>query len=77
MQEQCLDRAAPASVPQGLRNWLDQGRRRLVAAIVMDVPPLLAVCEFDCNRTSCNPEAWATCPRRLRAQELSDMHRND
>lgn len=34
--------------------------------IVDEVPPEIAVCEFDCEKTQCTLKEWNACPRRLR-----------
>lgn len=36
--------------------------------IVDEVPPDLAVCEFDCEKTQCTLQQWKTCPRRFRKE---------
>lgn len=41
-----------------LRAWLK-------GQIVGDVPPELGPCEFDCRKTECLFEEWATCQNRL------------
>lgn len=33
--------------------------------IVDDVPPEIALCEFDCDKTRCTLKEWQSCPRRL------------
>jgi hypothetical protein len=32
--------------------------------VVQDVPQDMAVCEFDCRKTQCENDEWATCERR-------------
>jgi hypothetical protein len=36
--------------------------------IVDEVPPEIAVCEFDCDKTQCTLKEWKSCPRRLFAR---------
>jgi hypothetical protein len=33
--------------------------------LVGEVPPEIALCEFDCDRAPCPEEEWATCQRRI------------
>jgi len=36
---------------------------------IMDqVPPEIALCEFDCDKTQCTLKEWKACPRRLRKE---------
>jgi len=42
------------------------------AQIVQDVPPEIALCEFDCSRAQCTQAEWATCPRRLQSLARSE-----
>jgi len=35
--------------------------------IVEDVPPEVALCEFDCRKPQCHAGEWESCDRRLRA----------
>ena len=44
----------------------DRGWRFLMDHLIQDVPEALALCEFDCRRTDCSAEQWASCERRLR-----------
>jgi len=54
----------------------DRGWRFLMNHLIQDVPESLALCEFDCRRTDCTPEQWASCERRLRAvQQAGDIPR--
>ena len=39
---------------------------RISKEIVEEVPPEIALCEFDCPKTRCSFKEWETCPRRLR-----------
>lgn len=45
--------------------------------IVDDVPPEIALCEFDCDKTQCTLKEWESCPRRLSkpAGELMPLRR--
>ena len=35
-----------------------------------DVPPENAFCEFECEKSECQPGLWETCKRRLAYHEL-------
>lgn len=39
--------------------------RWLKNQIAQQVPEDCAACAFDCKKTQCSPEQWATCERRL------------
>jgi hypothetical protein len=43
------------------------GKLRLLrkGQIVGDVPPELAVCEYDCRKLQCRFDEWAHCEKRL------------
>jgi hypothetical protein len=39
--------------------------QRIKDAFVRDVPPEMALCEFDCPKNQCLEGEWASCERRL------------
>jgi len=45
--------------------FLAQTWRWLKDKIVGEVPPEVALCEFDCRKGQCTQEEWANCERRL------------
>ena len=42
-----------------------QAWRWLKGQFVREVPPEIALCEFDCRKEQCMNDEWATCERRL------------
>ena len=48
--------------------WAKQRFRQAKRMAVEEVPDTLALCEFDCHKTQCRFDEWATCERRLRAE---------
>jgi len=48
--------------------------RRLRKLLVQEVPEELAVCMFECPRSQCTTQYWATCElRRKGRQEVSTL----
>lgn len=50
---------------QRIMQWF---QTRIVARIVQDVPDDLAACHFDCRKSQCLHDEWATCPNRIRVE---------
>jgi hypothetical protein len=48
-----------------LRFWLGRLGHWMKEQIATEVPADFAICEFDCQQTTCSSEEWATCQRRI------------
>jgi len=69
------DVAQPAGEPSMIRTALLRLWNRLAAAVVGEVPPVIAACEFDCRREQCPADAWERCERRLLQAAAQDVER--
>lgn len=41
---------------------------KVLSRFIVEVPPDMAACEFECRRTDCRQEEWAACPNRRRIE---------
>lgn len=64
-----LERQPQPTIGLLIRTW-----RSLKDALVGPVPGHIAVCEFDCEESECNPN-WRTCQTRLHASEPGSIGR--
>jgi len=70
--EQTLARLVRA--PHAFNGWLNRKTRILADSFVQEVPPSLAVCEFDCAETECSLGEWLVCARRLQGKAELARH---
>lgn len=49
----------------GLSTSIIEFCRWLKAQWIAEVPDDLAICEFECRKSECSFECWATCVRRI------------
>lgn len=52
-----------------LLSWAKQHLQQVKRKAIEEVPDDIALCEFDCRKTQCRYDEWATCERRLRSEK--------
>jgi hypothetical protein len=55
----------PAAPLQQSTNPVRRFIRRIITGIVQDVPPDIALCEYDCRKEGCTHQEWEDCDRRI------------